>query len=326
MNNVGLEEIYHLYKKYIKQILIITLCSALLSIIYSFFATPFYKSYVSIYPSNNDSSISKSLSGIKGFASSFGYDLSGSETNIFNIPDIINSRKLKKVIVSKNWNSDLYDYPIDLIEYWGINNKSFLSNFLSQKEASIAHLQNIAINRLSDLISVYEHESGLITISVLMEDPKIAADIVNYISKWIQIYVSDEMAFKATKNRIFIQEQVANAKKDLFTSEEALSDFQKKHLIVDDSPEIILARARLIRNIEVNQEVYIILRQQLELNKISELKEKPVLNILDNGDVATQKSKPLRTLILLSATFFSFIISGIIMYFYDGYNIKSSNS
>ena len=49
----------------------------LLSIIYSFFATPFYKSYVSIYPSNNDSnSISKSLSGIQGFASSFGYDLS----------------------------------------------------------------------------------------------------------------------------------------------------------------------------------------------------------------------------------------------------------
>ena len=38
------------------------------------------------------------------------------------------------------------------------------------------------------------------------------------------------MAFKATKNRIFIQEQVIDAKKDLFTSEEALSDFQKKHL------------------------------------------------------------------------------------------------
>jgi len=175
---------------------------------------------------------------------------------------------------------------------------------------------------LTSLITVYEHESGLITISILMEDPKIAADIVNYISDWIQVYVSDEMALKATKNRIFIEEQVANAKKDLFASEEALSDFQKNHSIADASPEIILSRARLIRNIEVNQEVYITLRQQFELNKISELKEKPVLNILDRGDAPTQKSKPLRSLILLSTTFFSFLLSGFIMYFYDSSRLK----
>ena len=37
-----------------------------------------------------------------------------------------------------------------------------------------------------------------------MEDPRIAANIVNYISDWIQVYVSDEMALRATKKRIFI--------------------------------------------------------------------------------------------------------------------------
>ena len=163
MNDVGLKEVFHLYKKYIKQILIITLCSAVLSIIYSFFATPFYKSYVSIYPSNSDSSMHKSFNGIQGIASSFGYDFAGSETDIFNIPDIINSRKLKKAIISRKWNTDLYEYPIDLIEYWEIGHQGFLSNFLSKKEVSRIHLQNIAINRLSSLITVYEHEYFITT-------------------------------------------------------------------------------------------------------------------------------------------------------------------
>ena len=52
----------------------------------------------------------------------------------------------------------------------------------------------------------------MITISVLMEDPTLASNIVNFISEWIQTYVSEEMSFKATKNREFIEKQLANAK------------------------------------------------------------------------------------------------------------------
>ena len=92
----------------------------------------------------------------------------------------------------------------------------------------------------------------------------------------------------------------------------------KDHPLSEEGPEEFTERARLMRNIEVNTQVYITLKQQYELNKIEELKERPVLNILDTGDIATEKSKPLRTLIVLASTFIAFFFSGFIMYCYDG--------
>jgi uncharacterized protein involved in exopolysaccharide biosynthesis len=320
--NIGLAEIFRIYKSYLKYILIITISAFLISIVYSLLATPLYKSYVSIYPTSNESNFPSSFAGLNGIASTLGYNLSGSEANTFNFPDIVNSRKLKKAITSKQWNSELYSYPINLVKYWKLDSPGFLSSIFSSGNDSEKHLQNLAIDYLSTLMTIYEHESGMITISVLMEDPTLASNIVNFISEWIQTYVSEEMSFKATKNREFIEQQLENAKSDLYKSEEELSDFMKTHPLSEEGPEDFTKRARLTRSIEVNTQVYITLRQQFELNKIEELKERPVLNILDTGDIPTEKSKPLRTLIVLSATFIAFFFSGFIMYCYDGIAIK----
>jgi len=321
-NNVGLAEIFRIYKCYLKHILLITASAFFLSIVYSLLATPLYKSYVSIYPTGNESNFPSSFAGLDGIASTFGFNLSGNEANTFNFPDIVNSRKLKKAITSKKWNSELYSYPINLVKYWKLDSPGILSSIFGSGDSSQAHLQNLAIDQLSTLMTIYEHESGMITISVLMEDPTLASNIVNFISEWIQTYVSEEMSFKATKNREFIEQQLANAKADLYESEEELSDFMKTHPLSEEGPEDFTKRARLTRNIEVNTQVYITLRQQFELNKIEELKERPVLNILDTGDIATEKSKPLRTLIVLATTFITFFFSGFMMYCYDGIIIK----
>lgn len=323
-NNVGLVEVFRIYKEYYKHILISTGAIFILSIVYSLIATPLYKSYVSIYPTGNESNFPSSFAGLDGIASTLGFNLSGGEANTFNFPDIVNSRRLKKDIISKEWSSDIYSYPVNLIKYWGIDEPGFLSMLLLSDPSPNEHLENLAIDHLSTLMTVYEHESGMITISVLMEDPKLAADIANYISDWIQKYVSEEMSFKATKNRKFIEQQLQNAKADLYASEEKLSDFMKTHPLSEEGPEEFTERARLMRNIEVNTQVYITLKQQFELNKIEELKERPVLNILDTGYIATEKSKPLRTLIVLASTFFAFFLSGFIMYCYDGIAIKES--
>ena len=317
-DNVGIIEVYRIYKDYAKQIFYITFSIFTLSIIYSLVATPLYKSYVSIYPTNNDSNLPSSFAGLDGIASTFGFNLSGSDASTFNFPDIVNSRRLKKEIILKKWDSDTYEKPVDLVTYWKLDEPSFISDIFSLKPIPAEHLQNLAIDHLSTLMTVYEHESGMITISLLMEDPIIAAKIVNYISDWIQIYISDEMSFKATKNRKFIEQQLLSAKADLYESEEELSEFMKDHPLSEEGPEEFTERARLMRNIEVNTQVYITLKQQYELNKIEELKERPVLNILDTGDIATEKSKPLRTLIVLASTFIAFFFSGFMMYCYDG--------
>ena len=321
MNNkhVGGNEIFSIYKKYINNILYITSIVFFLSVIYSFFSTSLYKSYISVYPQNNENGIlPSSIIGVENLASSLGFNIPGDGTNGFNIPDIVDSRKLKKAIILRKWKSKKYTTPVDLIKYWDLDQPGILSSIFNLENPPREHLQNIAIEKLTSFMSVYQHESGMITISILMEDEIIAANIANFISDWIQNYISNEMTLKATNNRKFIEEQLNKAKDDLFLSEERWSDFQKDHSIADDNPDVLLQKGRLIRNIEVNQQVYITLRQQYELNKIEELKERPVINVLDTAEIATEKSKPLRVLIIFTSTLITFILSGFLMYCYDG--------
>ena len=70
----------------------------------------------------------------------------------------------------------------------------------------------------------------------------------------------------------------------------------------------------MLRSVEVNQQVYITLRQQYELAKIEELKEKPVINILDKAKPAAKKSKPKRVLIVLLTIVTSFFGSIYFIY------------
>ena len=316
--HIGVNEIFNIYKKYIKNILSITFVAFSLSIIYSIFATPLYKSYISIYPQNNENTLMPpSMIGVESLVSTLGFNVPGNIANGFNIPDILNSRKLKKAIVLEEWGSK-NNNKVNLIQSWKIDKPGILSFIFKKNNISEEYFQNIAIEKLTSRMTVYQHESGMITISILMEDEIIAANIVNFISDWIQNYISKEMTFKAIKDRKFIEEQLNKAKDDLFLSEERFSEFQRNYSIADGNPEVMLQKGRLIRNIEVNQQVYIILRQQYELNKIEELKERPVINVLDVGDIATEKSRPLRMLIIFGASLITFILSGFLMYCYDG--------
>lgn len=70
-----------------------------------------------------------------------------------------------------------------------------------------------------------------------------------------------------------------------------------------DTPEIKMQRDRLTSSIEENRAVYITLRQQFEIAKIDEKKEKLLINVLDIAEPAIKKDKPKRTLIVLLSLF-----------------------
>jgi uncharacterized protein involved in exopolysaccharide biosynthesis len=161
------------------------------------------------------------------------------------------------------------------------------------------------------LILVDEEVSGLITVSVLMEDPELAASIANYIAEFVKDFISVEQHREAVKNKAFIYDQQMQAKEELALSEEELTEFRKQHPIALDTPDLQLARGRFIRNIEENQAVYITLRQQYEIAKIEEAKENLLVNILDNAEPSVNKAKPKRKLIVLFVFFASLFLSSL---------------
>ena len=306
-------------------ILKLTLFFTMIGLIYSLLATLYFRSTISMYPAGELSQSSGVLGEFQGLAKTFGMGSLGPAPT-YNIPDIINSRRLKKDIVQKIWKTQNFPEGSNLVTFWELDKPKFFSprkwiskflpkgNFIADSNAKLIHE---AILDLDDLITVREEISGLITVSIMMQDPTLAANIANYIANYVKDFISYEQHREAQRNRKFVEDQKSDAKIQLEWSEELLTSFRKKHPIPRDTPELQMQRSRLESGIEENRAVYITIRQQYEIAKIEEAKEKLLINILDIAEPAIKKDKPKRTLIVLLSLFGGFMISIPIALFRD---------
>ena len=314
-NEIDLLAIWELIKSKKWFITKISIFFTISGLIYSLMATVYYNSSISMYPAGDISQASGGLGEFKGLAKSFGIGGFGTPPT-YNIPDIIKSRRLRKDIILKKWQTANFPQGVNLIAFWELDKPQFFSfkkwiiNFFPPGE-NVANPEELLLYeaqlKLDKLISVKEELSGLIRISVLMQDPKLAADIANYIAKFVKEFISYEQQQETTRNRKFIENQKMNAKSELEKSEEFLTDFRKNYPIGLDTPKLKMIRSRLGSTIEENRAVYITLRQQYEIAKIEEAKDNLLINILDSAEPAVLKAKPKRKVIVL----LSIILGGI---------------
>ena len=288
-----------------------------IGITYSLLATIYFESKISLYPAGELSQTGGVLGDFQGLAKSFGIGgLASAPT--YNIPDVIKSRRLKKDIVLRRWKTNNFPEGSNLIQYWELDKPPFFSpmklirQFLPSGGVSSSKLDKEtyeAILRLDELISVKEEISGMISVTVLMEDPKLASDIANYIAEYVKRFISIEQKREASRNKVFVEKQMEEAKKQMGNSEDSLTDFRKDHPLRLDTPSIEMMRERLQSTVEENRAVYITLRQQFEIAKIDEAKERLLINILDTAEPAVKKAKPKRTLIVILSFIFGLFLA-----------------
>jgi len=283
-----------------------------LGILYALLATPLYKSNITMYPSGESSG---GLSQLQGMASMFGMNMGGGESK-FHIPDIINSRTLQTKIIYKKWDSNRSNSPIDLISYWKINVKNkFSFNPLKWFSTSDGNMdlkwEASALEELSERISVKEDKTGLINVEVLMEEPELSAQIANYIYLGLVEFTNVNHIEIAKLNREFIQERQLEVKEILTTTENKLKEFRSKNRKVMDSPQLQLELERLMRDVEIQTQVFITLQQQYELARIEEVKETPSVVVLDKGKPAAEKDSPKRKLVVILCIFIGLFFGNI---------------
>ena len=85
-----------------------------------------------------------------------------------------------------------------------------------------------------------------------------------------------------------------------------------------------MQRLRLIRSVDVNQEVYITIKKQLELAKIEESKERLFINILDSARPSLYKEYPKRFLIMISFTILAYLLSILFLFISNKVRVYSS--
>ena len=315
-------DIYLLIKNNSNFVIKLTISFLILGILYTLFSTKYYESYISIYPANE----SDGMSNIMGVSSVLGLDLNQGSNSAFYIPDVINSRRLKKDIVNNQWNSKNFNTPINLIKYWGFDRESkniFSFIFSDDSIDKRKNAEQNAISKLENNLYVFEEESGLIKIRVLMEESQLASDISNYISNFLVQYIGTELKLKSTQYRQFLENRLIEVEQQLKSAEADLTSFRSSNPIAKDTPVLQNSRGQLIRSLEVEQQVYLTLRTQYEIARADELKEQPVINILDYGYPSQNPYWPKNLLIYIMSSFIGFMLSIMIVSSIDMLSKKS---
>tara|TARA_B100001094_G_scaffold332347_1_gene404013 strand:+ start:584 stop:1753 length:1170 start_codon:yes stop_codon:yes gene_type:complete len=273
----------------------------------SFLLINYYTAEISLYPAKKDNL--QGLGQFQSIASNLGINSADNEQD-FNIPDVVKSNLIAKKIIDIEWESS-NGIKLNLIKLWKIDKKPLIGSS-NQEKTDINYFIDVARKKLDDHISVNEDRlTGLIRINTTFRDPLLSSDIANFIGQQVQNYIQKENSAQSTKEKIFISERLGIVKKELEYAEIKLKEFKERNKGYEDSPELFMIFSQLFRESEAKKQVYLMLQQQLELARIEEVKQSPILHILDTASPPTTKSSPNRILICLAFSLSGFLLSSI---------------
>lgn len=268
----------------------------------SFFLTNYYSAGISLFPAENKLSSSSQL---QSLALSAGVNLDQNDQS-YNITDVAKSRRVAEKVLLNKWNNINLENKT-LISFWKLNEVGILSKFFNQTYTN-EDLLNKALKKYFKLLNVKEdRRTGLIQVNIEMESPNLAAEVANFIGSEIQSYIQKQNTVKAVKEKLFIRGRLVVVKGELEKLEEDLKEFKERNRGYEVSPELFMIYSQKFREAEAKQQVYVTLQQQLELARISEVKQTPIINILDEARPPVSKSRPNKAIISLLSLLAGFL-------------------
>lgn len=310
-NTIDFRVIYNVLRNKKKYILFITFLFSLIGTGSSFLIKKQYSAEITLYPAKKD--ISKGLAQFQSLAVNLGMNTPNNDQN-FNISDVVKSRLIANKMVNNQWKTSNGQF-INLIELWKLN-KSRWYEIKSKNETNSPFIIEKAIKKFNKHVQVTEDRiSGLIKITTTLQDPLVAANIANFIGSEVELYIQKENSAQSTREKLFIYDRLSIVKKELESSELRLKDFKERNRGFEDSPELFMTYSQLFREVEAKKEVYLTLQQQLELARIEEVKQTPILHILDHAVSPVSKSYPNRVMILITSFLIGLVYSSLTVIF-----------
>lgn len=268
----------------------------LLSVIVSLLLPPYYRSTATILPETQTNKLS-SLGGLSDLAALAGVNVGGEGSLIKLYPTIIKSESVLKDVIYARYRTLEYPDSVNLIQYWDI------------KEKKPGGAYEDALKVLRDELDVsMDVKTNIITMFIETKEPRLSADILNSIVEQLDRFVLTKRTTTASEQRKFIEGRLAEVKGDLTRSEDALKDFRERNTQVR-SPQLLLEQGRLERDLQINNTLFIELKKQYEIAKIEEVKNMPVISVLDLARPAVYKDRPKRSVIVIATFFLTFLLA-----------------
>ena len=236
-----------------------------------FIQKPIYESSATILLPENKGN----MGGLSGLASQFGVNVPGSaEIDLSSpslFPELIKSRVFAERILIKNFYSVQFKRELPLI--------SILSSDTSIKNLDNERITQQTMMAFQNMV-LFENEGKFSELIISAPEPKFAQKlnivVLDELKSLNRFFKSQHLNEKTT----FIENRIKSVESDLILSEKLLKSFREQNRQLS-SPALQLDQERLARNVEVQKEIFLTLKQQLELSKIEEIQGSSIVQVLD---------------------------------------------
>jgi len=151
------------------------------------------------------------------------------------------------------------------------------------------------VDRLRKVVGVELDERGnVFTISVPLSSRSMALAAIEKSVALITNFDTHVLRLQASESRRFVEERTDSARADLLQAEDSLTRFLAHNRTYDQSPALTIQYQRLQRLVALKQDVYLTLSRNLEEARIQEVKEAPLLTVVDPPRVRWRRSEPNR--------------------------------
>jgi len=212
---------------------------------------------------------------LASLASQFGVNIGGGETTESPAfyQELLTSREILSRVAAA-------DYPLDGQALPLVDILEIEADPEEPRAEELRLVQAIEWLRESAVSVSTGRETGLLTLEVQTEWPEVSRGIADGLLAEVARFNLETRQSQASAERSFVEERVGAAREDLERAEAQLQAFLESNRQIGSSPELQFDRDRLQREVSLRQQVYSTLVQSYEQARISEVRDTPVITVL----------------------------------------------
>ncbi|MDX2207515.1 MAG: GNVR domain-containing protein [Gemmatimonadales bacterium] len=161
--------------------------------------------------------------------------------------------------------------------------------------------------------SVAIRTTGVVTVNVRTTSRHVSFSIADRLLTGLNNFNLVTRQSQAREERRFTQARLADAKRALRAAEDSLQRFLENNRQFNSSAALQFQQDRLQRDVQLQQQVVTSLAQQYEENRIREVRDTPVITVIDPPILAARPDARLRGLILVLGTGVALVISLLVV-------------
>lgn len=346
-NDNDLVEILNILWRERRIIIIVTTISALIGLVLAFTSPKEYQVTARLMPEytaesqGGASSLLRQFGGLAGLAGS-SYNSNSNAMRVELYPEIVRTLPFQKQLMEHPFRFSMGDSLVTLYEYfvdkqqpglvsrvlkWTISLPGRTFALFSPEGERIRHVIHVSDGVVhlssSQLIVAYtlqkrvaaslDVKSGIVTISVYLPDPVLAANVGQFVIEQLTDYLVQYRTEKYQRDLAFTNERLEEVRKRYENAGYAFSAFRES---AQGTPT---SRARqgeqfLQSEYELAFAVYNNLTQQLEQQKLKLQEETPMFKILQPIYLPERPASPRKLIILVIGTMVGFFLSSTIVF------------